>query len=235
MIDRGRHPRPATVGHVCAYHYEQFGRMLDPTERGQVFPPLDGRRVPPSIPVLFVQIETRRRVGEQLRGGAFASAVPGSLTAMALRDPRSRPDPDGSGPWSPLGTLVEVVKRMDVRDIHGQPVAGPGPSVVAHAAWLLVWLQRLVAEDWIADCWTWLCTVQGQLLAEFGDPAPSPVGHCLHVDEQGQRCGTPLWLPEAPPGAARPCTLRCPACDHLYSDAELARLARGQRGAEPAA
>lgn len=237
VLDTGARPRPAAAGLVCRAHLEQLDQLLDPAQTGQVFAKPGEPRVAASIPVLWQLLDAAPAVGEKVGGGVFRSTPPGDLRVMAHRDPRSRPAEDDD-PWSVLGTLAAIARRLDLRDIDGQPVPLPGRTVEAHAVWLHARLDHLVAAEWVADAWHDLRTVHRQLRAAAGDPANRPVGPCRqivdkdgHLDPEGDwTCGAPLYLPEqAPKGMDEPVqlpTVRCRSCGWTYTGVELVRLAR---------
>lgn len=247
----GDRPRPAAVGLLCARHVEQLGRLLDPDERGQVFARPDEPRTPPGIPVLWALLDATPARGEPVGGSVFRSTPPGDLRVMSHRDPRSHAAEAGD-PWSVLGTLAAVARRLDARDVDGRPAPLPGRTVDAHCAWLYARLSVLCAAPWVCDAWYDLRALSGQLRAATGDPVARPFGTCRQpVDDDGRRhpdgpwrCATPLWLPEqAPKGADEPVDLphvRCRGCGHTYAPVELVRIGRQRTAAmsavsEPAA
>lgn len=245
VLDAER-PRPVTgpTSRVCAVHRQRLADLLDPHQGGQVFAKPGEPRTPASIPVLYRLLDPQPGRTSDREGCApgFRSSPPGRVDVMALRDPRSVADGDVDL-WSVLGTLVGVALRLDLRDIHGQPLPIPR-SVEGCSGWLHLRLDALCAAGWVDDAWHDLRAVHRQLRAVAGDPAPRPVGRCWkRVDDDGQlddagkwECGGLLYLPPQPlkgmdEPVVLPADLRCGVCGGHYDRGEIVRVGRARKAA----
>ena len=242
--------REARVGLICFQHHDRLADLLDPRNTGSRFNPdrPDDTHVVPSIPVLYAQLTAQKgRHGLAAVGPTgFASSSPADDQVLVLRDPRSSaellgPDDVDPAPRPPLIVLNGLACRVLLG--RGRPETLPPYTVAGLASWLHGALPWIAAQPWVGTAWVDLRALSATLRAALGDPPPRAVGTCRAiVDDDGHenpagpwRCAVPLHVPELPPRAPdEPIqlpTLRCPSCGHVYSGADLIRLARDQHEA----
>jgi hypothetical protein len=234
------HPgAPAAVGrHLCWEDIRTVTAALDPDNDGD-----RDTQTPASIPAYWARLDAAPGRGgdDGRRAPGFRSTPPCNLHVVAMRDPRSRPDPRGrddvSGEPRPVETALANLARglWDHLDLQGPDLPNgdvtPG-GVPALAGWLHAHVEQLTAHPDAGAIALFLGQLVEQLRTAAGDPRDRPVGRCIewirdpHSLEQSE-CGAPLFLPPPRPGvevASDEPVLQCRRCRRRYAGRDLIRL-----------
>lgn len=170
--------------------------------------------------------------GEQTRRPVPGSRPPLRLDVVALRDPRTRPEPGSS---QTPGIVAELAHWCGIIVAERDYRTRPAITVDDLAEFLARHDQHIARAGYGPQLCLAVRALRNALRAATGEPNPRPSAHCPRfVDVEGTpaECGAPIFLPVdgAHTTAAGAPAVRCTGSAatgerHEYSGADLLRLA----------